>query len=131
MLSRIARLTVTVLLATLVVAGVAWSALALWFDGPASRLLAVSMAAGMALLSIILAVRVRLFLKGLIVALLPVIAVVLWWASISPSNTRDWSPDVARPALAVFRGSSVTIAPGFGWRCRVARYWEGCARWES
>jgi hypothetical protein len=128
MLSRISRLTVTALLAALVVAGVAWSALALWFDGPASRLPAVSIAAGMALLSIILAVRVRPFLKGLIVALLPVIAVVLWWASIPPSNTRDWSPDVARPARPVFRGSLVTIENVRNFKYRFEndydRHWE-------
>jgi hypothetical protein len=33
----------------------------------------------------------------------------LWWASIAPSNSRDWAPDVARTASAVFSGSSVTI----------------------
>ena len=109
MVSRIARVTLTVLLAVIVAAGVTWSALALWFDGPASRWLAGSIAAGLALLSIFLAARVRPLLKGLIVALLPVMAVVVWWVSIPPSNTRDWSPDVARPARAVFNGSSVTI----------------------
>ena len=109
MARRALRSIVRVLLSVIVVAGVAWGALALWFDGPSSRVLAGTMAAGLALVSIALAALIRPFLKGLVAALLPVVAVAVWWASIPPSNTRDWSPDVARTARAAFHGSTVTI----------------------
>lgn len=45
---------VTVVLSVIVVVGVPWGALALWFDGPPSRVLAGTMAGGLALVSITL-----------------------------------------------------------------------------
>ena len=48
MVRRALRLIVTVALFAIVVAGVAWGALALWFDGPPSRALAGTMAGGLA-----------------------------------------------------------------------------------
>ena len=109
MVRRMVRLMATVLLSMMVVAGIAWSVLALWFDGPPSRVLAGAMAGGLALVSIVLAALVRPFLRGLAVAMLPVAAIAFWWTSIPPSNTRDWAPDVARTARASFDGSRVTI----------------------
>src|SRR5580700_2767249 len=109
MVGRTLRLTVTVVLAVIVVAGVAWAALALWLDGPRSRVLAGAMCVAVAASSLFLSARVRPLLRGLAAAILPSVLVGLWWASIAPSNSRDWAPDVARTASAVFSGSSVTI----------------------
>jgi hypothetical protein len=109
MLRRALRLIATVMLSAVVAAGVAWCALALWFDGPQSRVLAGTIAGGLGTLSILLVVLVRPLLRGLTSALLPIVAVALWWISIPPSNTRNWAPDVARTPRAVFNGSSVTI----------------------
>jgi hypothetical protein len=108
MIRRSLRSSVTLLL-TLVVAGVAWSTLALWFDGSNSRLLAATMGAAIAAASALLVSFVRPFLRGPLAALLPVMMVILWWISIPPTNSRDWSPDVARTARAAFDGNSVTI----------------------
>ena len=109
MLRRLLRLIATLVLSAIVVAAVAWATMALWFDGPHSRVLAGMLATGMALVSITLTGLVRPFLSGLVAALMPVVLVTLWWTSIPPSNTRDWTPDVARTARGVFTGSSVTI----------------------
>ncbi len=109
MVRRSLRLLTTSALAAIVVAAVAWAVLALWFDGPHSRLLAATIAIGLAVTCILSAALVRPFLRGLVVALLPVVVVVLWWTSIPPSNFRDWTPDVARTARATFDGSHVTI----------------------
>ncbi len=106
MVRRTIRLIATLALSGVVVAGVAWGALALWIDGLQSRLLAGTMAVGLALMSVLLAILVRPFLKGLATAVLPIVAVTLWWTSIAPSNARDWTPDVARTARATFKGSS-------------------------
>ena len=129
MARRALRSIVRVLLSVIVVAGVAWGALALWFDGPSSRVLAGTMAAGLALVSIALAALIRPFLKGLVAALLPVVAVAVWWASIPPSNTRDWSPDVARTARAAFHGSSVTIQNVRNFKYRSESDYD--QRWET
>jgi hypothetical protein len=42
MVRRVARLIVTMLLAVVVIAVVAWSVLAIWFDGPQARIAADS-----------------------------------------------------------------------------------------
>src|ERR1700687_5415269 len=109
MVRRAFRSIVTIMLCVLVVAGVVWSTLALWFDGPQSRLLSMGIAGCVALVSLLSVARVRPLSRGLLVSLLPLVPVVLWWTSIAPSNSREWTPDVARPARASFNGSSVTI----------------------
>jgi hypothetical protein len=103
------RLIVTLLLAVIVIAGVGWSALAVWFDGPTSRPLAGTLSVAICFTSLLLATRVRPLLTGLLAAILPVVLVAPWWVSIAPSNSRDWTPDVARAARADFHDSLVTI----------------------
>jgi hypothetical protein len=93
----------------IVFTGVIWAVLALWFDGPNSRVLAGTMCVAVAVSSLLLAVLVRPIVRGLVAAILPVVLVGLWWVTIAPSNSRDWSPDVARTARAVFVDSSVSI----------------------
>ena len=129
MVRRAVRLIVTLTLSVIVAAAVAWGALALWFDGPQSRVLAGTMAVGLALVSILLTALVRPFLRGLVTALLPVIAIALWWTSIPPSNTRDWTPDVARTARATFDGSRVTIENVRNFNYRSESDYD--QRWET
>ena len=128
MVRHVVRLIVMGVLCAVVLAGVAWGALALWFDGPNSRLLAGTMCAALGLTSLLLAALVRPFLKGLLAAILPVIFIVLWWVSIAPSNSRDWSPDVARTAQALFQGPSVTIENLRNFEYRSETDYE--QRWE-
>jgi len=128
MIRRALHIFVTVVLSAIVVASVAWGALALWIDGPNSLALAGTMAGGFALICILLAALVRPFLKGLVAALLPVVAVAVWWASIPPSNTRDWPPEVARTARADFHGSSVTIQNVRNFKYRSETDYD--QRWE-
>ena len=123
------RMTVTVTLSAIVAASVVWGALALWFDGPDSRAFAGTMAVGLASISILLAALVRPFRRGLLAALLPVVAVALWWAWIPPSNTRDWSPEVARTARAAFHGSTVTIQNVRNFKYRSESDYD--QRWET
>jgi hypothetical protein len=88
---------------------IAWGAAALWIDGPAVRWLAGLLAAAYAVLSLVLAVRIRVFRGGALAALLPFAAVLAWWFSLPPGNDRDWLPEVARPPVAEFRGNLVTV----------------------
>lgn len=129
MVRRAVRLIATPALWVIVVAGVAWGALALWFDGPQSRVLAATMAGGLALVSILLAVFVRPILRGFGAALLPVVAVALWWTSIPPSNTRDWTPDVAHTARATFDGGRVMIENVRNFKYRSESDFD--QRWET
>jgi hypothetical protein len=129
MIERGLRSIATLLLLVLVVVGVSWSALALWFDGPNSRLLAATMGAAVAATGSLLAVRLRPFLRGLLAALLPVVVVVVWWTSLAPTNFRDWTPDVARPARAVVDGPFVTIQNVRNFNYRSESDYD--QRWET
>jgi Domain of unknown function (DUF4105) len=121
-------LIVTVMSSLIVVAGVAWATLALWLDGPSSRVLAGTMCVAIGFTSVLLAARVRPFLRGLLAATLPTVLVALWWASIAPSNFRNWTPDVARTARAVFHDSSVTVQNVRNFKYRSESDYD--QRWE-
>ncbi len=129
MVRRAARIIATLMLSMIVVAAVAWGAMALWFDGPQLRVIAGTMAGGMVFITILLAALIRPFLRGLVAALMPVIVVALWWTAIAPSNTRDWTPDVARTARASFDGSRVTIENVRNFNYRSEADYD--QRWES
>jgi hypothetical protein len=58
-----------------------------------------------------------------------VVAVALWWMSIPPSNTRDWTPDVARTARASFYGGRVTIQNVRNFNYRSESDYD--QRWET
>ncbi|MFZ0679427.1 DUF4105 domain-containing protein [Candidatus Binatus sp.] len=129
MVLRAVRLLATLILSVIVAAAVAWAAMAIWFDGPHSRILAAPMAAGLAIVCIFLAVAVRPLLRGLVVALFPVIIVGLWWTAIPASNTRDWTPDVARTARATFDSNKVTIENVRNFKYRSETDYD--QRWET
>jgi Domain of unknown function (DUF4105) len=129
MVRRTLRLIATFGLSVIVVAGVAWGVLALWFDGPGSRVLAGTMAGGLVLVTILSGVLIRPFLRALATALLPLAAVTLWWTSIPPSNTHNWSPDVALTARAVFDGDHVTIENVRNFKYRSESDYD--RRWET
>jgi hypothetical protein len=129
MIRRAVRIVATIVMLVIVVAAVAWGVLAIWFDGPHSRMLAAPMAAGLAIVSIVLAAIVRPLLRGLVVALFPVIVVALWWTSIPPSSARDWTPDVSRTARVTFDGSRVTIENVRNFKYRSESDYD--QRWET
>ncbi len=87
----------------------AWASAAIWFDGPASRPLAGGLAAGYALCTLLLLVRLRPWPRAFAAAAVLGGAVLAWWLSIEPSNERDWLEDVSRLASATVDGSKLTI----------------------
>jgi len=129
MVGRVLRLLVTAVLAVSVVAGAAWAVFALWFDGPNSRFVAGTLCVTVLVSSVLLAMGVRPFSRGLAAATVPVLLVALWWTSIAPSNSGDWAPEVARTARAVFNDSSVTIQNVRNFRYRSESDYD--PRWET
>jgi hypothetical protein len=129
MLGRALRLVATLMLSVIVAAAVAWAAVAIWFDGPHSRVIAAPLAAGLVIVCVILTALVRPLPRGLVVALFPVIVVALWWTAIPASNARDWTPDVARAARATFNGSHVTIENVRNFEYRTESDYD--QRWET
>ena len=123
------RVAVRAIAVAIVILAVAWSALALWIDGSASRVLAGGLAAGLAAICLAMVALIRPLYRGVIAALIPVIAVAFWWTSIAPSNSRDWIPDVARVAQTTFDGSHVTIENVRNFKYRSETHYED--RWET
>jgi hypothetical protein len=112
-----------------VLLAVAWGALALWIDGAVSRVLAGALATGFAVICISILALVRPLYRGVILALIPIVAVAFWWASIAPSDTRDWTPDVARVTHATFVGNHLTIENVRNFKYRSETDYE--QRWET
>lgn len=106
----------------------AWGALALWVAGPgqaplrgALATLVVAAAAWAALLAP--ARRAAVALAGLAALLLA------WWSSLTPSGSRDWTPDVARTPTAEVAGDLVTVRNVRSFRYASETEFE--ERWEE
>ena len=106
---RLAAGTLRVILYLVIVGVTAWSVAAIWIDGPKSRPLAAALCVVVAAGALLLLLVVRPWWWAGAAAALPFVAVLAWWLTIQPSNTRDWQPDVARLPSAVIEGSKVTI----------------------
>jgi len=108
---------------------VAWSAAAIWIDGPPLRWLAGLLAAGLVLVTGAALAFLRPVRRAPIVVLVAFVAVLGWWLHIPPSNEGDWQPDVARLASATIDGNIVTIrnVRDFDWRSETAY----TPRWET
>ena len=106
-----------------------WGAAALWFagPGPAGLRAALAMALPLVALAIVAAVRPN-GRAGLALAALAT-AVLAWWGSLAPSNTRDWQPDVARAPTAVIDGNLVTVTDVRNFRYRSETDFD--ERWEE
>jgi len=105
MIARAARVlgVIVVLLAA------AWGSLALYFDGPGPRALAIALAVlygGGTLASLI---WIRPFRRGMLIAAAAFAVVFLWWNAIPPSAQRDWARDVARVPTTERRGDLLIV----------------------
>jgi len=98
-----------VLFGPLIVLVTAWACAAIWVDGPSYRplagILALVFAAGMLAAFVLL----RPIGRAYGVFGISFLVVLGWWLALEPSNDREWLPEVARPAQAVFDGDYVTI----------------------
>jgi hypothetical protein len=97
------------LLGLLLLAGIGWGALALWFDGPADRWLAGLLSTGWVAACLAALIAMRPPAYALTTVTLGFMVLLGWWFSIPPRNNRDWYPDVARLPAATIVGPQVTI----------------------
>ena len=78
-----------------------WALAALWIDG-LCILVYIALLFGCAF-------RIRRLPPALLCSLIPFVAVLLWWSTLSPSNEREWMGDVSRVARAEIDGDRLTI----------------------
>ena len=107
----------------------AWGAAALWFAGPASAALRGALGGGLVLATLALLAAVRPNPRATLALAALFAAVLAWWASLEPSNTRDWQPDVAREPTAQFDGDLVTVENVRNFHYRSETDYD--PRWET
>lgn len=88
---------------------IAWAATALWIDGPQSRVVAGTLAVSLVLGSVLIAALARPWRRAALGVFVLFVSVLSWWLMLTPSNDRDWQPDVARLPTATLEGSLLTI----------------------
>ena len=109
---RIAALTGLLLLALLMAASGVWATLALAIAGPhvAWMRIGPAIVAALATVAVLAALMIpRWRWKAVAAWLLLMGGVLVWWNSLTPSNDRDWLPNVARTPWATVSGDTVTI----------------------
>ena len=98
-----------VLLVIAVLAVTAWWTLALVFAGPGPAWVRHGVAALWALGTLAAALWLRPFRRALAAWGIVLVAMLIWWNTLRPSNERDWQPDVARLPSVDVRGELLTV----------------------
>lgn len=131
MLSRLTRWIGLALLVIVVLLIGAWSALAVWFRLPADETVRGPVAGAIAVLALVTVVCLPTSWRWLGLSAFAVLfAVVLaWWTAITPSNDRDWQPDVARSVTATIDSDRLVVnnVRNFTWRSDT----DFDQRWEQ
>jgi hypothetical protein len=109
---RLAAVLARVLGALLAAGLTGWGALALatvGHGGDAGRPVLAGAYALAGLIAIVALCAGRWLKVGLPVFGAALVAIAFWWNSLTPSNARDWQPDVARLSHATIQGDLVTV----------------------
>ncbi|HEY8683405.1 MAG TPA: DUF4105 domain-containing protein [Rhodanobacter sp.] len=125
------RAVLFVLMALVTFLSGAWGALALWYQLPGGAVSRTLGSAAWVLVVIALAlfaISRRSWLPLAVYAVMYAV-LLLWWASIAPSNQRVWSDDVARMLTGTLQGNVVTLdnVRDFSWRSDD----DYDARWQT
>jgi hypothetical protein len=106
----------------------AWATGALYYDLPIAWLRApLAFVYGLAMLVTLFFLKPRWRAMGLVAA--GFAAVLAWWLTIKPSNTREWQPDVAQLASAETNGDEVILHNVRN--CDYRTETDYTARWET
>jgi hypothetical protein len=108
-----------------------WGALALWYQAPGGRGWKSSISAFWVAFGIFCGAAVwsGWLASGALAFGAAYLALLIWWNSLSPTNTRDWADDVAQLTHGSVEGSHVTLhnVRNFAWRTAA----DYMVRWET
>lgn len=117
MLATLGRLLLVV--GVLAPAG-AWSALAVWFRGPAPDFLRITLAVALVSLALGTAFFLLFHRRWRLLALFAAVfaATLLWWSTIAPPASANFAPDVARQTTGRLDGDALVLTDvrDFDWR---------------
>lgn len=110
------RIVGRVVLALVIALATVWAGLALWFRLPGSDMVRGAVVAGFVVLALAAMLR-RRSLGSFVVAFL---GVVIWWQTLTPPETRDYSPEVARQSYGEISGDRLVMHDmrDFTWRSK-------------
>ncbi|HEV2432263.1 MAG TPA: DUF4105 domain-containing protein [Burkholderiales bacterium] len=109
---RIAKVAVLVLLAIIFAGVILWGTAALYFAAPATPAVRAGLAGAFALIGLAALATpfVKHWRRPVLAAFLASFGLLLgWWATLEPSNQRDWPPEVAVMPYADLDGDLVTV----------------------
>jgi hypothetical protein len=104
---RLAAVAISIL--ALLVAAWGAVALALRLPGPLGSPWLATLVAVVFFALVVALLFVRPMTRRLVALLVAFGVLFLWWASIAPSNDRDWSPEVARPPTGEVHGDTLVL----------------------
>ena len=112
MTSRVGRVTGLVLVGLAIAIATGWGALALVYLGPGPEWARSALAWSFVVVGLVmlgaLAIR-RAYRPAALVFALSLGLVLVVWGNATPSNDRDWQPEVAKLAHATIDGDRVTV----------------------
>ena len=111
-MTRMIAFTGLLLLGILAAASGIWTALLLLYAGPQSSGLNMALALAAAVMSLLTlaSLFIRRWRWRMLTAHFAMFGLLLaWWATLAPSNDREWKPDVAKLSHATIDGDHVTV----------------------
>ena len=128
---RLARWLGLALLAVVILSIGVWCSLAVWFRCGAGAPVRGVLAGGIAVLALVTLCSLVTSRRWLAVAGYAAIfsLVLTWWTTITPTNDRDWTPDVARTVTGTIDGDRLVMSNvrNFTWRSDT----DFDQRWEQ
>lgn len=126
---RFVKPALTTLLVVAALPLLAWSVGALRFDLPCPQPWRTIAAAAWGLAAVLVPLLLRPRWRSMLAVAFGFSVITGWWLSLSPSNSRDWQPDVARVARATIADDLITIENVRNCQYRTETDYD--ARWES
>ena len=111
-MTRMIAFTGLVLLGILAAASGIWASLLLFYAGPQNSGLNTALAVAAAVMSLLTlaSLFIRRWRWRMLTAHFTMFGLLLaWWATLAPSNDREWQPDLAKLAHATIDGDRVTV----------------------
>jgi Domain of unknown function (DUF4105) len=128
---RVFRWSGFALLAVVIALTGGWCALAVWFRFSAGETVRDVLAGAIVVLAVATMACLATSRRWLALAAYAALFVVVlaWWTTITPSNDRDWTPDVARSVTATIDGDRLVVSNvrNFNWRSDT----DFDQRWEQ
>lgn len=119
------------LLSLAIVLSSLWAVLAFWYQAPGKSFGRYALIIGWGLAALVLLVLLwrGMLWQPLIAYALMFVLLRVWWASLEPSNHRDWSDDLAQTTHGEVAGQQVTLhnVRNFHWRSET----DYDIRWET